>query len=264
MPTEIQITWDGVVPGLAEHRLSIGAYGESLKLLLVALRRIANEMVSNAMEGEGSQKGRLVTAAKNIDIEITGIKQNSSGFNGLVTFHSPPQQIPFMSLEETSAVALLEDIDRETKGYPVNGAVRTYLRSLPPGTTRQVYEIYDGALSKKRVEVGEVKLVELAPDLPVLRTFEGNVVGVGFEPGKVKSRLNTGDSFVSTTASPTEVDKAISLRKEDVRTIAIQDSKRTRLISLRRAADARPKIDRETAKKYIYDRWNNVLKQLAK
>jgi hypothetical protein len=265
MAAEIQITWDGTVPGLAEKRLSIGEFGESLRLLLVALRRIAHEMVINAMEGEASQRGRLVTAAKNLDIEITSIKANSAGFNGLVTLHSPPPQIDmFMPLQQRAATALLDDIDRESKGYPVNGAVRTYLRSLPPGTTRQVYEVYEDGKSLKRVDIGEIRLTELPPDLPIIRSFEGEVAGVGFEPGKSEVKVKTEATLVAVTARPDDVEKALDLRKEKIRTLSVHDGRRARLISLKRASAARFEFDPESATKKIFERWDNVLRQLAK
>src|SRR5579872_3263004 len=123
MASELRITWDGTAPGLAAHRLSIGAYGEPINLLLLALRRIANQIVANAFDGEGSQKGRLFAPAKNIDIEIVNVKQNSSGIDALVTFQEPPAQYElYANLADRSVGELLDDIERESKGQPANFA----------------------------------------------------------------------------------------------------------------------------------------------
>jgi hypothetical protein len=267
MAAEIKITWDGTAPGLVEHRLSIGAFGEPLRLLLVALRRIASQMATNAADGERSV-GRLANAARNIDIEIVSIKQNSSGVNALITFVAPPapsQVGLFGTLVDRATNELLDGIERESRGEPTYGVVRTYLYSLPDGTNKQKYELLEGGQRKKVVEVGEVKRTDLPPELPYLRTLEGNVVGVGFEPAKNEVRIRTeAIASITVTAKADDVNKAFEMRKEKVRTMAVQIGKQTRLISLKRAADPRFKFEPDAAKKHIFEKWDNVLKALAK
>lgn len=266
MASELKIVWDGTVPGLAQHRLSVGSFGIPLQLLLGALRRIASNLVSNAADS-AAETGRLANVAKSIDIEIVNVVQGSSGVAAVLSFAEvQPQFEIFGDLPERAATELLDAIDKESKGHPTNAPVRKYLRSLPDGTRRQVYELLEGGQTKKKTEVGEVKLTELPAELPFLRTLEGNIVGVGFEPGRNEVRVRT-DAFVSLsiTAKAAEVERALELRKEKIRTVTVHASgKLPRLVALKRAADPRFKFDPDSAKKHIFSRWDNVLKRLAK
>src|SRR5258707_6883318 len=98
MATSLEIKYDGTVPGLDEHRLSLSAFGPSLNALLRALRRIATNMVGDALGSQDVSKGRLKGTAKHIDIEIESITHGSSGVSGLVTLTPPPgAQMPLLS-----------------------------------------------------------------------------------------------------------------------------------------------------------------------
>ena len=264
MVSELKIIWDGTAPGLAEHRISIGAFGDSLLLLLSALRRIANQLVTEATEGDRMPRGRLASAAKNIDIEIRAVKQNSSGVDALITFRNPPPQIDmFATLAERATIGLLDAIERESSGKPTNASVRNYLRSLPEGTNRQVYEFFEDGTTRMRTEVTKLNLPELPPELPFLRVLEGSIVGVGFEPGRNEVRVKTDTNpFLVLAAKPEDVNKSLDMRHEKVRTILIE-GKKNRLIGVKRASDPKFKFDPEAATKHIFEKWGKVLKALA-
>lgn len=268
MAPELKITWDGTAPGLAAHRLSVGAFGEPLRLLLWALQRVATQIVSNAVaDGEKSPVGRIANVAKNIDIEIESIKQNSSGVNALVTFREPPvpQQVElFGNLVEKATMELLDGIERESKGQPTLAVARRYLYSLPQGTTKQRYEFVNGG-APKIVEIGEVKHAEIPLDLPYLISLEGSVTGVGFEPAKNEVRIRTEEiSSINISASAEDVAKALDVRKDKIRAMAVHVGNKARLIALRRASEPVFKFDADAAKKHIFERWDNVLKALSK
>ena len=57
MATRLEIQYDGTVPGLNEHRLSLSAFGPSLNALLRAIRRIATNMVGDALGQADVSKG---------------------------------------------------------------------------------------------------------------------------------------------------------------------------------------------------------------
>jgi hypothetical protein len=265
MVSELKITWDGTVPGLSEHRISIDAFGNALPLLLIALRRIAHQMVSEATEGDRMPRGRLANAAKNLDIEIGSVKQNSSGVDALITFRNPPPQIDmFATLAERATVGLLDAIEMESSGKPANASVRNYLRALPEGMNRQLYEFFEDGTIRKRAEVGKLILAELPPDLPLLRTIEANIIGVGFEPGRNEVRVRTDTNpFMTLAAASEDVDKSLQMRHEKVRAILVE-AKKSRLIGIRRASDPKFQFNAETARKHIFEKWGNVLKALAK
>jgi hypothetical protein len=266
MAVELKIRWDGQAPGLAEHRLSVGAFGEALPLLLAALRRIATQIVRVAVEGEAPQTGRFANLARQIDIEIVGVEGNSTGVNALVSFQDSGLEAgaAFLDLPSRSAQELLDAIGRESNNKPANVAVRKYLRALPDGVHKQVYELYEGGTMSKHIEIGDVRIAELPEALPVLREYEGVVVGVGFEPGKNEVRIKTDTNTVNLISPPEAVDHAIDYRNEKVRAISVQDEKRARLISLNKASDPKFQFSPEDIEKHIFKRWNSLLAQLAK
>src|SRR5947209_608331 len=144
MAYELEIHFDGDAPGIAEHRLSVSAFGPALNQLLNALRRIATQMVSSAMEGEQPKVGRFADPARNLDIEITKVDGNSLGISTVVSFRQPPPppqaSLPLWNdLPERAGKELLDAIERESNGQLANTAVRTYLSLLPSGVRHQKY-----------------------------------------------------------------------------------------------------------------------------
>lgn len=265
MSVELKIRWDGEAPGLAEHRVSLGAFGEPLTLLLLAVRRIATQIVRTAVEGEAPETGRFSNLARKLDIELVNVEGNSAGVNAMISFHvEEAEAAVFADLPNRTASELLDAIDRETKGQPASGAVRKYLRSLPNGIRRQTYEVYDGGNRTKRVDIGAVRLAELPPDLPFLKEMEGNVVGVGFEPGKNEIRIRTeNNSSVTLAAAPGQVERALEIRHEKVRTLSVHDGGKSRLIRLTDSRAPKFEVTREVEEEYIFGRWNDLLTRLA-
>jgi hypothetical protein len=264
MASELKIRWDGEVPGIAEHRISLDAFARPLDLLLAALRRIATQMVSTAIEGEQPKSGRFANVARWIDIELVSIAEGSAGPDALVVFHNPPDELNLWGdIPSRATIELLDAIEMESKGQVRNGAVRNYLRALPPMLRHQVYEYTNGAATK-RVEVGAIDLTALPPDLPVLKEMEGHLVGVGFEPGKPEVRIKTDTMTTSLTSVPEAVDRALELRNDKIRTLSVHVASRARLISLNRSSDPRFVFSADAVEKHIFGRWDALLERLAK
>jgi hypothetical protein len=98
-----------------------------------------------------------------------------------------------------------------------------------------------------------------------LRKAEGDIVGVGFDPGRNEVRVKPESGNLAVLGSASEqVDGALEMRHSKVRTLSVQTVKGVRLISLRRASDPAFKFDPETATRQIFTRWDKVLKKLAK
>src|SRR5271157_48892 len=265
MVSEIKIRWDGDVPGVAEHRLSLAAFGEPLTQLLAALRRIATQMVSTAVERQHPKIGRFANLARQLDIEIVSIEGDSTGFDGQISFYQPPNELPlFADLPERSAIELLDSIERESKGQAANWAVRKYLSSLPPTIHRQVYELHENGTTKKRVEIGDVRLTEVPEEFPSLRELEGSVVGVGFEPGRPEVRVKAGATGAGFDATAEQVEMALAIRKDNVRALGIYDGKRTRLLNITRASTPRFQVTPQAIEEHIFKRWDGVFARLAK
>jgi hypothetical protein len=269
MAYELKIHYEGDVPGIAEHRLSVSAFGEPLSQLLSTLRRIATQMVRMAVEGERPKVGRFADLGRSLDIEITHINGNSLGIESVISFRPPIQpqaMLPYWdNLPERAGVELLDAIERECRGELANAGIRSYLAMLPPGITRQEYNFHANGRPIKEVRVGAIKLTSMPSELPYLQELTGNIVGVGFDPGRSEVRVKPeGGNVANISATNEEVDRAIDVRHEKVRTLAIHTSKGMRLISLKRASEPRAAFDPETARRQIDERWREVLRELAK
>jgi hypothetical protein len=264
MASELKIRWDGDVPGMAEHRLSLGGFGDALALLVLALRRIATQMVSTAVEGEHPKTGRFASIARQLDIEIVSIEGQSTGFNAVVSFAQPPEELPlFADIPERATFELLDSIERESRGQAANWAVRRYLGALPTGVRRQWYDFAANGHAK-HIEIGDIHLAEMPGEPPSLRQYEGNIIGVGFEPGRSEVRIRTELATPILDATNEQVEMALAIRKAKIRVLGVNDGKRTRLLTI---ADAHaPQFQRTPAsiEEHIFKRWNGLFERLAK
>jgi hypothetical protein len=267
MPAELKVVWDGDVPGLTEHRLSIAAFGEALPFLLTALRRIATQMVTTAIEGEKAEVGRFTKSARQIDIEIKNVIKGSGGFEGVLEFRvDPAQTLPlFSSLAERAAIELISSIEQESNGNLSNAAVRRYLGKLPPGLNRQEYVLHDNGRVIKELKIGPLKIADFPPELPFLKKVEGTIVGVGFEPGRPEVRVKEDRDTPVMLPNSEIVERALEIRHEKVRTIAVHlPGKPTRLVSIKRASDAKFEFTYDSVEEHIFKKWNGLLGRLAK
>jgi hypothetical protein len=258
---QLDITWDGPVSGLAEHRLSLSAFGPALEKLLMAAKRIASNLVTNA--GEPSETGRLAKLAHAIDIEVKGVKEGSSGIASLLTFDAPVSYQPtlFGSLPERTGTELLDAIQAESQGQFRNNLVRHFLRALPPGLSKQNYRLYEGNRIIREVQLGQVKLPEGMLDLPYLEEVVGMVTGVGFDPGRDEVRIRTDNAtHVTAIAVSEQVENALTLRHEKVRALLLHSEIGSKLLTLEDNDARRPAYSEE---KYIFDRWDAAFRVLA-
>jgi len=263
MAIQLDIEWDGSAPGLQDHRLSLSAFGDALTCLLAALRRIATNIVGDAVEGEAAEVGRFANAARLLDIQIENIKHGSSGFAGLVSIHTPQGENMqlFDDLPHAAGMQLLEAVEMESRGTLKNAGVRRYLRALPAGVYRQTYVLHQNGNEFKRVELGDMALSDLLSDLPYVAEVWGRIVGVGFEPGKNEVRIKSDDGRqVTLSASALHVDNALELRSSPVKALAVMQEGGSRLLRLRGADIPWSVPTREEA---IFGKWDGLLRRLA-
>lgn len=258
---QLDITWDGPVNGLADHRLSLTAFGPALEKLLAAAKRIASDLVTKA--AIPSETGRLAKLAHAIDIEVTGIKEGSAGPACLLTFDAPVryQNSLFGSLPERTGVELLEAIEAESEGQMRNNLVRNFLRALPPALSKQNYRLHEGNRLIKEVKFGQLDLAEGMVSLPYLQEVTGMVTGVGFDPGRDEVRIKTDDAtHVTALAVVDQVEKALSLRHEKVRALLLHSEVGAKLLTLTDSESQRPVFSEE---RYIFEQWDHAFKVLA-
>lgn len=261
---EIRIHFDGDVAGVEAHRLSISAFGKPLEQFLSALRRTAGQLVSQAVDSEAPDVGRFNNIARQLDIEIEGIGEGSIAIKAVLPYRHAEGELPlFADLPKRAAELLFDGIERESRGETVSGAARRYLRTLPQGLTKQVYEVYEGGKMTKQVQIGSIALSAEPEDLPFLREYAGSIVGIGFEPGKSEVRVKMASAVASIEAVPSDIERALTLRNQPVRVLAVQNTKSSRLLIL--GSDLRrEKPDMRQAASAIFNRWEAVFAELAK
>jgi hypothetical protein len=260
MDKRLEILWDGRVPGLAEHRLSLDAFGHALTALLVAYRRIASNMLAEAT----SETGRLHKVAKLIDLELVQIKEGSAGIVAACVLHSPLEANLelFDSVTTRAADALLSDIEAEAKGEYRNAAVRNYLRALPEGITGQKYAFIENG-RRRELAIGSMQLPEGPTEMPVLYERLYAIVGVGFDPGESFVRLKGVDETITCEATPEQVARAIELRFGSVHAQVVRTGRKARLLRLRKAGVELRPLAPEQEENLLFGKWDELLRRLA-
>ncbi len=270
METQLKIIWDGDAPGLAQHRLSLAEFGLALNRMLIAMRRIASGLVTQASEGDaGLRGGRLAKVASQLDLEITGVEQGSLGLTMACVLRLAPEQSSdsLRSLADQTCAEFVTAVEYESAGRLRNGMVREYLRSLPVGVKSQSYCVQRSDGSAVRTQVGAVTLAELPTDAPALDEVVASVMGVSFDPARPEVRLQdpkTKRTVVCSATAPL-VEQAVSLRSTPVRALMVQAAGKLRLLRLR-SADVSMEQSHQTADTrgaLLWERWDELLRRFA-
>jgi len=103
-------------------------------------------------------------------------------------------------------------------------------------------------------------LVEPALELPHLCEVVGNIVGVGFDPGRNEVRLKYADRQLTLSATASQVDRALLLRHAEVRILAMISEPHSRLLRIQDAETEWSIPPREDA---VFKRWDGLLGRLA-
>ncbi|MCG3172527.1 MAG: hypothetical protein GMKNLPBB_00680 [Myxococcota bacterium] len=269
-PLRLSITFNGDDEALQAHRLSLSGFGEPLKLLLQAYRRIVSNFATQAIGDpeRGKNGGRFAKEAACLDLQIEGMKDNcvTLQFAPALAPGLPPPPQPSLfdkDLLERGMVELVESVGDEQSGRPRNGLVRRYLQSLPKSVTAQVYQVKRGETVVAERKIGPILPVTPPPDLPDVDELEGVVAGVGFQPGPVEVRIKTANQIVNCAATEKQVDEALSLREHEVRALVVKSPK-PRLLRLATLDDVQPDLSEEDILTSIVDKWDGLLKRLSK
>ncbi len=263
---QLEITWGGTVNGLSEHRLSVAAFGEPLKLLLSAIRRKANSKLREAADRRDVDVGRFKAEARKIDIEIESITHGSGGISSVVTVEAPVSGQHSLwpdGLAEDSLKDVLGDIESEGRGNRRNRAVRAYLAALDPRVTAQDYTASVNGTVLARVHLGTFIISGELSDVPYIVEPRGRIVGLGFEPGRPFIRIKTADVNQSETtfaATQGQVDEALELRDREVRVLSVVSALGKKVLRIQASEDPPVRLDENA---YIFEKWSVVLERLA-
>lgn len=263
MSIRIAITFDGDVRGLAQHRLSLQAFGPALVELARAFRRTASNILTSAAEDDVAT-GRLHRQAECIDLELTEVKPGSTMPVFDVTFVQGGQQPLIADIVERAAIRFLEDVEGEASGQPRSSVVRKFLAKLPDGVTHQNYAVLDGNRVLKTVSFGTPRLPTLPPDLPRLTYVTGTIAALGFVEGAsfVDIAIEGGRS-VESAASLAQVETALQLRGETVQALILEGA-RSRLMWIRSAATRFEPLPPDARTERIHKDWSETLAALAR
>jgi hypothetical protein len=271
MAVELRLLFDGETRGLREHRLSLSLFGPALQQLLAAARRIASNILKDALDAPdlGARGGALAKGAEQIDLELTGVREGCADVGLACTYVVKPGQNLdlFEGLPERVADELLTAIEQESKGHLRNVGVRRFLSALPAGVTRQRYSMWRNGKEQRLVEFGHADLPEAPADMPRLIEIVAQVAGVGFEPGKNEVRLKAeeGGRTLGALATEAQVNRAIDLRGVRVRAMVLRAEGEERLLWLRGAeGPARVLATPDKQKEQMFAKWDGLLRRLAK
>ncbi|WP_438016917.1 hypothetical protein WMF18_39990 [Sorangium sp. So ce315] len=266
MGVELKVTFEGDEPGLAQHRLSLSSFGESLKLLLSALQRTASGILASALDDAdyGTRGGRLASDAKLLDLELASLEKGSAAPTFVCTARPGPQlRIPsFDVLGEQAVLRLVQDLDAERQGKPVNGSARKYLRSLPAGVRVQRYRAYSDGRLLADVQFGEPALPPNPVQVARLLRLGGRIVSVGFDPGSSYVAIKTSSRTVRCAASSEQVERALPLRHRDV-VAAVLDGQKPSLVWILDAATPPPRVPIESTVEHLHTNWTETMRILA-
>jgi hypothetical protein len=271
MGVQLKVAFDGTTPGLEEHRLSISAFAEPLKYLLLALQRTASAILASASEDPdyGSRGGKFADAAKLLDLELAAVDVGSASPTFVCTARprggaQPPLPHVDMSrydLTEAAIERLIRDIDAERSGKLRSASARKYLRSLPEGVTSQRYIATSGDKVLVDIGFGTATIAEAPAPLPRLIKIIGSVVSVGFDPGQSFVAIKTGTKTVRCMATAEQVETAISLRAAPV-ALAVLDGEKPSVVWIKGSGKIHvPTLD-ETIE-HLHSSWKRTLEVLA-
>lgn len=268
MTPQLQIKFEGDVRGIASGRLSLTAFVEALKELVTAYKRTAEHIIDEAVDLEAGKGGRFKGEAKRLDIEIQSISDGCVSMVAVCTSETPPKANYklFDDLAERAALDLLNHIEEESKGRMSSRYARKYLAALPPGLTRQTYQ-----LNGRKVVIDTMQLPELTDWPGGLRAITGRIAGVGFEPGRPEVRLMAdvdGEETTLVTAATSRelVEEALRLRDRRVAAMVVWRKKKptTELLWLRDVEDELFVPSPDERLELLFANWYHTLERLAR
>ena len=269
MTTKIELRFEGDAPGLAEGRLSLGAFLPALGELLTALRRIGSNIIVDATgdPDHGGKGGRIHKQAEVLDLEIGEVSHNCLLIDTTTTARPKigESRSLFDDLPERAGDELLASIEAESAGRQRNHRVRQYLDALPRGISEQRYRLLVNGAEKRVVTVGLVKPAEVSAVLPGLRDFVARASGVIFDGTQPQIRLTDSDGGHKWhRASAAHVQTVLSNRDQALRVLVLYGAEQSsRILRLAVGDQQLPVPGPEAKRRRLFVDWDGVLRRLA-
>lgn len=256
---ELHIRLDGDSPGLAQHELSLAAFSQPLRRLVIAFRRAAD-----ATQGVAERQGAYGHQGRTFDLHLYSL-QDGCVQMGFRCVTSGAAGGGAENVAEAAVRRVLRAIRSEAGGGDGGlPSVRRFLESLPPGVGSQKYEGKRDGQVFESAEMGGPAPSRLRRALPRLITVRARVVEIGFTPGRGRVKLRgEGEAVHHCRASDDLVDKAAELRKRSVVAKLLARIDGCEILTLRAESDPEPVPSDDQCKSYTYGRWGEVLHRLA-
>lgn len=263
MGVRLKISFDGSVPGIADHKLDLASFASALSALADGLRRTASGLVSEALE---PQKKGPVARRGDIHVYLDDIQKGSLELNMSV---EPPDLGPgynldlFEELPVRAVKHFFGAIEEESKGALRNSLVRKFLRALPDGLSGQRYQAFDGEASIFDIAIGAVTLPNEPNALPAVIRTTARIAGVTFNP-TLEVRVDVDGMRLSCAATDSMIDAAMRLHTEEVTIVAVMSGSKGRLIWLGRTDEFPAAMTQEQRGAHVLSRWEGTLERLSR
>ncbi len=266
LPVELKIRFDGLAPGLKNHRISLIAFHGTFTKLLAALQHTADRVGG---KNTSIQRIKIGGEGKKFDLQLKAI---SDGCVNL-TFDVVPVTLEDLNTDEFHASAkktiekFIEDVQAVWYGSnpaSENRGVRQFLNSLPSGVESQDYTAQIGgevirSLSLKKTE--QKQNLEQSM-LPRLVEFVGKIVSVRFDKPKIVIR-DAIDKEHNCQATRELIDLAVDLRHERVAGKMLIRPDLKRLLILRDASQPESIPNQTDRDRHLFEKWGGTLRKLA-
>lgn len=266
---ELKISFDGNVPGLPQHRLSMSSFAEAFRLLSIAFQRTASFVLNDTLDPENAVRrgGRLEKDAKRFDLELKCVEAGSACPVFECIARAPSAKAgagPEEGEEEAARVVsrFVSDIEKERRGQACNPSVRSYLAALPAEVRKQRYTATKGDQLLADCSFDQPSLPEHTSPGTKLIQIRGNIISVGFPPGPLFIGIKKMDGHtMKCEATLEQANTAVALREQPV-AAAVLHTEKPSLLWIRAEADLpEPNIDESFA--HILKNWSRTLEILA-
>jgi len=259
MDVRLVIRWDGEVPGLKEHTLSLAAWSTVLAELLRAYRRVASGILTDAGGPDyGSQGGRLHRDAAGLDLQLREIREGCVELEFRAT--TTNAQLDF-DLAGRVMSRFVESVAQESQGQQAHGAVRKLLQALPRGVTAQRWQAWQGDKLLQNATFNELQLEEASVlDLPRLVQCSGSLVEIGFEKPYI---VISGPARQKFHATNDQVETAIALRSAPVTATGVRTGRSTRLLRLHAVSVQPSRLRPDERLRFIQTNWSKTMALLG-
>ncbi|MEM6457225.1 MAG: hypothetical protein AAF772_19205 [Acidobacteriota bacterium] len=263
---KIKILWDGDVPGLDEHRVSLTQFAPAIAQLVKLYRHLVKETVRGEPQ-QSDPRGRPSKEVAWFDLQLESVESGSVGVSLVSVANPPANWLPGLLDQDQSRISeqFMDALDAGASGTSTVPAADRYYRTLPNGVKTQYVEWSKGGdvVRHLNIDVQRTGQDEQEKPLPFVFEFLGEVVAVGVEPGKEYVVVRQDGKQKRCTATAEQSERAYELRRELVKGTAVSVSGKNRLLDIGLPHETFRPLTPEEKEEEIFVRWHGLLERLS-